>query len=261
VLVPYFSEGGITLYHGDCLELLEQLEPDQFDLCVADPAYGDTSLDWDIADSRWLDRIRWSLKSTASLWCFGSMRMFLAQSAAFSRWHFAQDLIWEKHNGSNMHADRFRRVHEHVCQFYRVGVEWADVYKLPVMVPGVGKVKVTTRHKKRTTHFGNITSEPYVSEDGGPRHMRSVIRCKSCHRYADHPTQKPEGVLEPIIKYSCPPGGSILDPTCGAGSTLVVAKQLGMRAVGIELQEKYCEATVRRLSQQVLLFNRGEASP
>ena len=82
--------------------------------------------------------------------------------------------------------------------------------------------------------------------------MRSVISAPNCHGYADHPTQKPIEIIDPLLRYSVPPGGSVLDPFCGAGSVLVAAKALGINAVGIEIDEKHCESAARRLSQGVL---------
>lgn len=65
-----------------------------------------------------------------------------------------------------------------------------------------------------------------------------------------HPTQKPVGVMRWIIE-RCP-AGAVLDPYMGAGSTLMAAKALGRRSIGVELQERYCEAAARRCSQEVL---------
>ncbi|AKQ66512.1 Adenine-specific methyltransferase [Myxococcus hansupus] len=64
-----------------------------------------------------------------------------------------------------------------------------------------------------------------------------------------HPTEKPVSLLRLLIERSCPAGGLVLDPFAGSGSTLVAAQQLGRRAVGVELEERYCEAAARRLEQ------------
>ncbi|WP_119731794.1 site-specific DNA-methyltransferase [Thermomonospora amylolytica] len=71
-------------------------------------------------------------------------------------------------------------------------------------------------------------------------------------RGAIHPTQKPLGILTPLIEYACPPGGTVLDPFVGSGSTLEAARLTGRRAIGIELHEPYAEAAARRLAQAPL---------
>lgn len=244
---PFYDKNGITIYHGDCRDILPTLP--EVDLVIADPPYGDTSLDWDLPVSGWLPKL--VMKPETSLWCFGSLRMFMTSATEWAGWHLAQDVIWEKHNGSGFHADRFKRVHEHVVQFYRSGCEWRKVYKQVVTTPDA--VKKTARRKHRPTHMGQIERGAYLSEDGGPRLMRSVIKVPSCHGYAEHPTQKPVGILGPLIEYSCPPLGLVLDPFMGSGSTLRAAKDLKRRAIGIEKELKYCEIAVRRMAQAVLL--------
>lgn len=237
---PYYEEPGITIYHADCRDILRHLEP--VDLVLTDPPYGTTSLHWDEMVNGW-DH----LLNAPVLWCFGSMRFFLSEK--FNGWKYAQEIVWEKHNGSIFHADRFRRVHELAVQFYRG--EWADLYKKPVYTHDAIKRSVI-RKKGRPAHSGNIEQTPYYSEDRGPLLMRSVIFVPSCHGEAEHPTQKPLGIIKPLIEYSCPIYGTILDPFMGSGTTLRAAKDLGRKCIGIEIEEKYCAIAVERLRQEVL---------
>lgn len=252
-MTPYYDHDGIVIYHGDCREILPELADIKCDLLLVDPPYGDTSLSWDHRGMEWLSLSSPLLMENASLWCFGSMRMFMAQASEMDAlgWKVAQDVVWEKHNGSGFHADRFRRVHEHAVQFYRKTSSWESVYKHPVVTMDA-VARVVKRRKERPPHMGSIGSTPYKSEDGGPRLMTSVIHVPSCHGYAVHPTQKPIGIVRPLIEYSCPVWGVILDPAMGSGTTLRAAKDLGRRAIGIELEEKYCEIAAKRLAQGVL---------
>jgi len=237
----------VTLYLGDCRDLLPALGVTA-DCIVADPPYGETSLTWDRWPVGWLMEAKFV---TRSLWCFGSLRMYLETAPEFSacEWRLSQDIIWEKHNGSGFHTDRFRRVHEQPAHWYQGA--WSDIYhETPTTLDAVRKQVV--RHKARPPHMGDIGRSAYRSEDGGPRLMRSIITVPSMHGRAIHPTEKPVGILEPLIAYACPPGGLVVDPFAGSGSTLDAARCTGRRAIGVELHEPYAEAAVRRLSQASL---------
>jgi site-specific DNA-methyltransferase (adenine-specific) len=239
---PYFETNQVTIYHGDCRDVLTSLAAD---VIVTDPPYGETSLAWDRWQSGWIELIQ-----ADSMWCCGSLRMFLEHVEDFKGWRMSQDVIWKKHNGSNFHADRFRRIHEHALHFYRG--QWSDVYK-SVQVT-MDATKRTVRRKERPTHTGHIENSTFVAQDGGPRMMTSVIEARSCHGFAVHPTQKPVAFLGPLIEYSCPEGGTVVDPFMGSGSTLVAARDLGRKAIGVEADERYCEAAAKRLAQSILVM-------
>jgi site-specific DNA-methyltransferase (adenine-specific) len=243
-MTPYYEEDGITIYCGDCREL--GLQVGLVDAIVTDPPYGDTSLEWDRIARGWLDSAE---LLTSTVWCFGSLRMFLdmARTGETSRWKLAQEIVWEKHNGSSFHADRFKRVHELAVQFYQG--EWDGIYKAPAFT--LDATARAVRRKQRPPHTGHIDAGSYMSQDGGPRLMRSVIYARSCHGEAEHPTQKPISIIDPILRFSVPAGGIVADLFAGSGSTLVAAKAIGLRAIGIEIEERYCEIAAKRLQQSV----------
>lgn len=247
-MTPYYQEGAVTIYHADYVNVASILVPGSVDLVIADPPYGETSLNWDTWRQSWPDLIHCCLNPSASIWVFGSFRMFLEHSAEFAEWNLAQEIIWEKHNGSSFHADRFKRVHELAVQFYQG--EWANVYKKPVTTPDA--TARTLRRTTRPTHTGHIENGAYQSQDGGPRLMRSVIYARSCHGYAEHPTQKPEAIVDPLVEYSGAPESLLFSPFMGSGTDLVVAKKRGLRAIGCDINEQYCEVAARRLSQGIL---------
>jgi site-specific DNA-methyltransferase (adenine-specific) len=247
---PYYQDADVTLYLGDMRGVLPQLPA--ADLVVADPPYDETSLAWD----RWPDG--WpsvAAEAAPAMWCFGSLRMFMDRRGEFGPWKYSQDVVWEKHNGSGFHADRFKRVHEQATFWYQG--PWSVIrHETPTTADATAR---QVRRKGRPAHLGSIDASSYVSEDGGPRLMRSVMFHRSMHGSAIHPTEKPVSLLLPLIEYACPPGGTVLDPFAGSGSTADASRLTGRRALLIEADERYCEAIAQRLSQGVLPLGKGAA--
>lgn len=246
-----------TVLEGDCRDVARRIEPASIDLIIADPPYGETSLAWDRRVRGWVTAVLPCLKPSGSLWAFGSLRSFLANRSELEPVRLIQDVIWEKHNGTNFHNDRFKRVHEQIAQFIPRGVLWRDVYKSPVHTLDAKPKQV--RRKKRPAHMGEIDAGSYVSVDGGPRLKRSVLHVRSCHGYAKHETQKPTELLRDLIEYSSPPRGVILAPFAGSGSDLVAAMETDRSAIGIDIDPRWCREA--RLSVVEALEARGEARP
>lgn len=237
---------------GDCREVLAGLPAESFDCIVTDPPYGETSLPWDQRVDGWLDACRRVLKPSGSLWCFGSMRFFMDRAQDFAGWRQAQDVVWEKHNGSGFASDRFKRVHEMAVQFYPADRAWSEVFKCPQVDPSIPKIGGLVKHRGQPPHTGKIGSTGY--DAARDRMMRSVIYARSCHGKAEHPTQKPVEILLPLIRYSCPPGGTVLDPFAGSGSTGIAAKIAGCHATLIEISETYADLARRRITGDAPLF-------
>lgn len=265
---PYFADDHVQLYLGDMRELLPEIDV-RADACITDPPYGETDLTWDRWPAGWPALVA---GYTSSLWCFGSMRMFLTQRDEFVGWKLAQDyvgefevdtMVWEKNavSGPGL-GDRFSRVHELATQWYR-GM-WRDIYhevpRVPSEADRVNPVGSTyNRTPNSVTHRSSYTGKTAYVYDG-LIYTRSVVRVKNVRSRTrwTHPTEKPAQVLNPLIQSSVPPGGLVLDPFAGSASTLLAARTLGRRAIGIEASEEYCERAAKRLSEQDLFT--GSAS-
>lgn len=244
---PYYADDTVTLYLGDMRDVLPALDLTA-DLIVTDPPYGCTPLPWD----RWpADWPRLAAQTCSSLWCFGSLRMFLAHAEEFTAagWRLSQDVVWQKNTGSGFDTDRFKRVHELAVHWYQGA--WRDVYQEVPRLPHSGPRAERPISRGATVHRRpNGGAGPW--KDDGTRLTPSVIYAKNMHRRALHPCEKPAEILAPLLLYGCPPGGTVLDPFAGSGSTLVAARLLGRHAIGIEANAEYAAKAADRLAQNVL---------
>lgn len=244
----------VRIIAGDCREVLATLPAGSFDASVVDPPYGDTSLEWDSRCVGWIEAVARVLRPASSMWVFGSLRFFMSDRIRTrlraQGFRYSQDIVWEKQNGTGFHADRFKRVHEHAVLFYRG--EWSEVYHCPQFTNDA--TARTVRRKTRPTHTGHIEAGHYVSLDGGPRMARSVLKVRNEHGRAIHPTQKPLELVAPLVRYSVPPGGSLVVPFAGSGSDLIVAQAEGIEALGVELDTDMHAKAEHRIRGDAPLF-------
>lgn len=212
---PYFDDGLVQLYHGDCLEVDEWLTAD---VLVTDPPYGipggrlgrhdaggiQTHADavWDSLEVRDLALDAWGVEKPRLV--FGTPKDKTPPA------HRGVPIVWDKGNS-----------------------------------PGMGD---------HTWPFGANYELVWVLGDGwSGKRINSVIRSPHSSQAAaaiGHPTPKPVALMELLMSYA--PPGVVADPFVGSGSTLVAAQRLGRRAIGVEIDEKYCEIAARRLEQQPL---------
>lgn len=244
---PYFDDGQVQLWLGDCREVLPALGITA-DCVIADPPYASTAHDWD----RWPDF--WPEAAAAvsrSMWCFGTLRLFMGHEPEFSEagWRLSHDVIWEKQNGTSFATDRFRAVHETIAHFYRG--EWGTIRHEVPRTEAAWRTAANSG-RQQPAHTGAIGSQAW--SDDGTRLALSVQKVPDMWRRKPiQGSQKPLRLLEMLLDYACPAGGLVVDPMAGSGSVLEVARQTGRRAIGVEKYEPNAEAAARRLSQGVLL--------
>ena len=222
---PFYSDDWCTLYLGDCLTVTEWLTAD---VLVTDPVYGmglTSGRRGDFGDLSLAGDEDVTVRDAAlALWGDRPALAFSRDSLPCPNWKMR--LVWEKGDHTGMGDLRIP---------WRPSIERIDV-------------------------LGSWPDRPNRGRGGGGR-VSPVIRCMAPaparRNGRQHPTEKPVALMSSLIG-QCPPG-VIADPFAGSGSTLVAAKQLGRRAIGVELEERYCEVIARRLSQGVLDFG-GEAS-
>ena len=212
---PYYEHGGITIYHGNCREILPTLEP--VDLVLTDPPYGigesagrnksrsKMAVSKDYGNASWDDAppdketINLAIAAGRSAIVFGGNYFALPASPCW--------LVWDKDNGATDFAD---------CELAWTNLEIA-VRRIRWRWQGM------------------------LQEHGG---KHKELR--------QHPTQKALAVMKWCIERVPGNPQSIIDPFMGSGTTLRAAKDLHRKAIGIEIDERYCEIAANRLRQNVL---------
>lgn len=217
---PYYQDEYVTLYHGDCLELADVWT--SADVLVTDPPYG-------MAYHGFGGRKGEPRRSRAAHNIAGDHTVD-ARDKALTTWGLKPALVFGKWNQPRPAATRARLIWDkRPCGFMGdLKMPWGGAEE-EIYVLGNGFTG------KRTANIINVPT--LMSSDS---------------RRPDHPTPKPVPLMEHLIK-RCPPG-VIADPFAGSGSTLRAAKNLGRHAVGVELEERYCEITAQRLAQETLIF-------
>jgi hypothetical protein len=140
-----------------------------------------------------------------------------------------------------------REIFEEMFRLSKGQIIWGGNYFVEYLPPRMGWL-VWDKGQRINQSDGELA---FTSFDKALR-ILTMNRVELMTAGAMHPTQKPTKLMQWCIAYA-PQADTILDPFMGSGTTLRAAKDLGRKAIGIEIEEKYCEIAVRRLAQEVLL--------
>jgi site-specific DNA-methyltransferase (adenine-specific) len=218
VTAPYYQDDLVTLYHGDCLQVTEWLSAD---VLVTDPPYGIAYTSGTQSNA--------IVPTVAEIDGDNDLR---ARDAALMLWDGKPALVFGSWRQRRPSGVRHRLIWHKTKALpgFRMAPWYSaeeEIYVLGTGFTGVPEQNVIATHERR---------------DGASGLVRTL----------GHPTPKPVGLLCHLVQRS--PEGVIADPFAGSGSTLVAAKQLGRRCIGVEIEERYCEIAARRLAQDVLNF-------
>ena len=201
---PYYEQDGITIYHGDCRDILPTLDTGSIDLVLTDPPYG---VDFDVWDSEVPYQIVAQFPQSTVAW-FGAASRLAKDVNLFPELPHRVGIWAPTFTLSRTRADGMA---------YR----WHPIYLW----------RVPKKHEGPTWDLFTTPTE--------------------CGNWWLHQCTKPLKLITTLAGLA-PANGTILDPFMGSGTTLRAAKDLGRKAIGIEIEERYCEIAVKRLQQAVL---------
>lgn len=203
-MTPYYEEAGITIYHGDCREILPTLGP--VDLVLTDPPFGIGNFVQTTGNIRG-ERVTWN-DAPPDNSIFVALRGISKNRIIWGANYFncfegAGALVWVKNQP----------------------------------MPDFSQAEIASTSWGSKVGLLNLTWTNYVNT-----------------KMTSHPCERPVGLYVWCIKQTPGDPRTILDPFMGSGTTLRAAKDLGRKAIGIEIEERYCEIAAKRLSQGVLDF-------
>jgi site-specific DNA-methyltransferase (adenine-specific) len=226
-MTPYYEEAGIAIYHGDCREILPQLR--RVDLVLTDPLYAHKHMDGG---------------------GFASARAFYAGGALEGLNDFKLDDYWPCLSGAALMMVAFCSrdlIHSYAAASHSSGRKFdLHVWHKTNAIP------FTANTWKSDIEYIALVWEKKPGWRQLAQHMHSKVWTSPINQDDMHPAAKPVDLLQKYLAVLDP--AEVVDPFMGSGTTLAAAKNLGRKAIGIELEERYCEIAAKRLSQGVLAF-------
>lgn len=245
-----------SLQHGDCIQLLQSLPDHSVDLVLTDPPFGCTKADWDkpLDLSALWAQLRRVLKKTGTVLLFG-YEGFTVDLINSNRDWYRYRYVWVKSRPSRFMDYKVRPMpkFEDIVVFMGGGIKSAWFY--PERTFGHKPYK-TVRSTSKVSGLWEFNDKETAGairiSDGtdGGRYPTTVLEygvVSSSRRR--HPTEKPAGLLQQLIKCHCPPEGTVLDFCMGSGSTGIAAAVCGRRFIGMELNDHFYHEACKVLKE------------
>ena len=225
-MTPYYEHAGITIYHGDCRDVLAALG--RFDLILTDPPYAHKHMDGG-GFARVEKYQSGSLKALSSFVLADYADMLIQAAPMLIAFH-SRDLIPDYAALAREHGRKYD------LHF------WHKTDAIPF----------TANTWKSDVEYIALIWAKRPGWKQLEQAMHSKVWSSATLKNESHPTTKPIALLEKYIEILC--AKLILDPFMGSGTTLRAAKDLGRQAIGIEIEERYCEIAAKRMGQEVFDF-------
>jgi site-specific DNA-methyltransferase (adenine-specific) len=221
---PYYEDEHVTLYHADSRELLPELPLSGVDMLCTDPPYAAAAA----TVTTGMGKAKWG-----GNWGDMSLVSLLAEQALNSQ------VIADEHQVF-WFADHLSYAALIPTFFRRYPLVQNVVWDKDMM--GVG---AAFRKQTELIIYARTTGAPNPAS----KSLRDLVRIKPDYASKEHPAAKPLPLMEHLLGETS--WRLALDPFAGSGTTLLAAKRLGRRAVGVEIEERYCEVAARRLSREL----------
>lgn len=234
-MTPFYERDGITVYHGNCLEITPNL-PSRVDCIITDPPFF-------MPATHYQSRVKWqrAWADTSILATFWGQVLEKSLPRLKETGHFVTFCNGESY--PVFYPEMFKRFDALAC------LVWDKLHF------GLGRC---WRHQHELMIAGRWSTSVFY-EDGSAR--SDIFRCKATKSQERmHPVEKPVALLCELMKPITQPGDVILDMFMGSGSTLRAAQVIGRRAIGIEADEDYCKIAVERLRQPMFWSLPSEAT-
>ena len=245
----------LSLYNGDCLEVMKNIESGSVDAIITDPPYGTTELSWD-KKLNFLHEASRVLKDTGVLVLFSQSPLtgLLHTNKEIKHQY---DTVWVKNKTTRFLDAKYRPMSkfETISVLGRYAPCNANKGKFtynPQGIVSMGMKRI--KHKKKSTNCtsrGNYEGEVRESFTGYPS---NVIEFATVGKERVHPTQKPVALMEYLIKTYTNEGETVLDFTMGSGSTGVACVNTKRNFIGIEQDEKYFQIATERIENETKRF-------